>query len=137
MNQAYDNLRYDLAIGAIDFLTDNIKATLVKSSYVVDPTHADLADLGAHVVSGITPQPLFVTAVEPDGFVKANSIVFTGAPTAIMVGAVILYVDRGSGVTELLWYFDSGTGFPLLTTGAGITVDWNGTAANGIVFKIN
>lgn len=134
-NDAYDNLRSEVPIGGVDWLTDSIKATLVDDSYTFDATHTDLADLGSSVVGGITDQDLNVTNVDALGFVEADSITFSGATPATIVQAVVVYVDRGGGTTELLWFFDTGTGFPLTSTGADITVDWNGSAGNGIVWK--
>lgn len=134
-NAAYNNLRSLLPAGGIDFLTDDIKATLVNASYTYDATHVDLADLGANVLGGITNQAINITNVDSVGNVEADSITFSGLTAAQVAKALIVYVDRGGGNTELLWYFDTGAGFPLTTTGADVSVDWNGTAANGTMWK--
>lgn len=134
-NAAYDELRSRLPIGGVDWLTANIKATLVNAGYVYNAGHVGLADLGANVIAGITNQALTVTNVDATGFVSVDSATFSGATAAQTVKAIIVYVDVGGGITYLLWYFDTGTGFPLTTTGADVTVDWNGTAGNGTMWK--
>lgn len=136
MNAPYDNLRADCALGNLDWTADNIKVTLVDETYTYDATHTDLADLGASVVAGITDQAIANIAVDDVGFVTGDSVTIPGATTGQTVQAVIVYVDRGGGLTELLWFFDTGVGFPLTTTGADVAVDWNATAGNGIIFKV-
>lgn len=134
-NAPYDNLRSMLPIAGVDFLTADIKATLVSTGYTYDATHVDLADLGSNVLAGISDQAINFTNVDAFGDVEADSVTFSGATAGPTCKAVIVYVDQGGGVTFLLWYFDTGTGFPLVVTGADITVDWNATAANGIMWK--
>lgn len=134
-NQAYDNQRFYASEGGIDWLTNTIKATLVKPTYIVNSTHDGIADLGANQLAGVTPQTLNVTGISAFGEVNADSLVFTGVTTGQTAKAIVLYVDLGGGVTKLLWYLDIGTGFPLTTTGAAITVDWNASVGNGIVWK--
>lgn len=135
MSNAYDELRSLLPIAGVDWLTDDIKVTLVTDTYVFDATHTDLAALGANVIAGITNQSVNITNVDATGFVSADSVTFSGATAAQTVGGIVVYVDRGGGTTQLLWFFDTGTGFPLTTTGADITVDWNGSAGTGIMWK--
>lgn len=136
-NQFYDSARHDVPAGLMPWLTGTWKATLVNAGYTFDPAHATLADILAFILTGVTDQTLSGQALGPQGQGSANSCAFTGVAAAQIAKAVIVYRDNGGGDTRLLVYLDSGAGFPLTTTGATVSVDWNNTPVNGTVFVVN
>lgn len=135
-NAFYDSARHDYPAGADPWISGTVKATLVNAGYTYNSGHSNLAALGANILSGITDQTLAGKTISGGGTVAANSVTFAGLTAAQTLKAIVLYQDLGGGTTRLIAYFDSGTGFPLTTTGADVTVDWNATAVNGTVFNV-
>lgn len=136
-NAFYTAAKHDFPTGDVQWGLSDIKATLVNAGYTFSAAHTTLADLGANVLAGITNQALTGEAVSAGGVASADSVTFAGVTAAQTLKALILYDDQGGGVTRLIAYFDTGAGFGLTTTGADITVDWNGTPANGTVFTVS
>lgn len=136
-NQFYNVARNDFATAQIDWLTSSAFAVLVDNSYTFDATEADLSAITPAIPSGCTAQALTGTAVTPTGTVSADSSVFAGVASSQTVKAVIIYIDQGAGRFDPVLYYDTGAGFPLVTTGADVTVDWNATALNGTLYSTN
>jgi len=133
-NTFYDQGRLDIVEGNYDWSTAIIKAILLDGTYTYDHTSTILGDLSAHRVAGSTDQTLGGGAVGAGGVASADSVSFTGISAGLTVKGLALYWDAGGGNFPLILYQDTGTGFPLTTTGATITVDWNGTAVHGTVY---
>src|SRR5579862_6563341 len=127
-NLFYDQARHDLSTAQLDLATANIYAVLLVAGYTYSRTDSGLGPITPYLASGMTPQLLTGIAVSSSGNVTADSSVFAGVTSGQTVAAVVLYVDQGAGRFDLLLYYDAGMGFPLVTTGADITVDWNATA---------
>lgn len=136
-NVFYDKAREDFATAQLDWLTTNVFAVLVDASYVFDATETDLTAISAAYLSGMTPQALTGLAVTSTGTVSADSSVFAGVTSGQTAAAVIIYADQGAGRFDPILYYDTGAGFPLTTTGASVTVDWNATALNGTLYSTN
>jgi hypothetical protein len=136
-NAAYNIALQKVPLGSMPWGSGTVKATLVNASYTYSSAHTQYSDISAYVLSGVTDQTLTSNAVDGSGNASADSITFSGVTASQTVQAVIVYFDYGGGVTSLMWYFDTGSGFPLSTTGADITIDWNNTPSNGTVFVVS
>jgi len=111
-----------------------VKCILLDGTYAYDHTSVHLSDVQGHRVAGSTDQVLAGAAVGSGGVASADSVSFTGISSGLTVKGLALYWDAGGGNFFLILYQDTGVGFPLTTTGATITVDWNGTAVHGTVY---
>jgi hypothetical protein len=133
-NAFYDRGKHDIVSNDINWLTDTIKCSLVSSGYTFSAGHTVYSDISGSILSGASDQTLAGKSVDASANAKANSASFSGVSASQTCKAVVVWKDDG-GAGRLLAYFDTGPGFPLTTTGATITVDWNNTASNGVVFQ--
>lgn len=124
----------DVPLGANPPDAGTLTVTLVGTGYTFSPSHTTLADLGSNVLAGVTDQALGTLTITDPGVYSGPSITFSGVTAGQTVKAIILYLDEGGGTTKLIGYFDTGVGFPYVTTGSDITIDWNATAGSGTVY---
>jgi hypothetical protein len=136
----YNKGKTEIMNGGIDLLTSTIRVMLVNSGYVADDAHDDLAD-------GPRTNELSGTGYTADGELLNNKAVTEDDPnnraefdntvdttwTGIDAGtadAAVIYLDSGTDSTSwLIAYIDSG-GFPIVTNGGDLTIQWN---AEGIL----
>lgn len=116
----------------VDLDADNIKASLIDhGTDTPAPTTDDFYnDISAGLVgstsSNFTGKTIGTVAA---GVFDADNITFT-AVSGNSVESVNIYKDTGAGATSnLIAYFDTGTGLPVTPNGGDITVTWN---ASGI-----
>lgn len=133
-NAFYNAAKHDILTGDDPWVSGSVKATLVNAGYTFNIAHTQYSDISGSILSGVTDQSVGGKTVSPSGTAAGNSVTFGGVTAAQTAKAVIIYIDLGGGVTRLIAYFDTGTGFPLTTTGANITIDWNNTPVNGTVY---
>jgi hypothetical protein len=116
----------------IDWLTDDIKAVLIKSTYVFDDTDEFIADLGA-VTNGETANLGTKTSTLGVADAADTSLVATGA---VACNALIVFKDTGADATDLLIaYIDTATGLPFTPSAGGtVNIVWD-SGANRI-FKL-
>jgi len=133
-NAFYDQGRLDIVSANYDWDGAVIKCILLDGTYTYDHTSTILADVQAHRVAGSTDQVLAGAAVGSGGVASADSVSFTGISSGLTVKGLAIYWDAGGGNFYLILYQDTGTGFPLTTTGATVTIDWNSTAVHGTVY---
>lgn len=108
--------------GAVNLMTDTIKAALLPSSYVPDAAHEFLSDLGT--VIG-TDQTLGTKAVT-NGVFSAANLDYGAVAAGSTVGSVALYKDTGNPSTSpLLMQITDVTGFPMGTNGGGLQLQWS------------
>lgn len=113
--------------GDINFVTDTIKVALVKNTYPQNlSTDEFYTSISTYVVG--TPQTLGSKSVTGGKF-DASDTTNTAVTAGDTLEGVVIYKDTGSAATSpLLAYIDVITGFPLLTNGGDITIQWdNGT----------
>ncbi len=135
------NAIYDLARQAflsqspsIDLDTDTIKAMLVKTAQSFSQAHQYVSDLtGSNIVArsaGLSGKS--VTA----GVFDATDVTFT-APTTGQTCLIVIYKDDSSvdASSPLIAWLDTGTGFPVVTSGGDVTIVWDNTSGVKI-FKI-
>ncbi len=123
-NQLYNSARQAFLEGALNWLTANIKVTLVDSAdYTFSQTHDFLDDVpaGARVATSGNLANKTSTA----GVADADDIVFT-AVTGDTAEALIIFADTGTASTSrLIAYIDTVTGFPVTPNGGDIYVTWD------------
>ena len=112
---------------AISLDTDTIKVSLVKNT---DPqnlaTDEFYTAISAYVVG--TTQTLTGKSIV-DGVFDAADPTFPAVTAGDTCEAVVIWKDTGvPGTSPLLAYIDTITGFPLLTNGGDITVQWDNGA---------
>lgn len=120
--------------GAINFLTDTIKACLVSSAYTYSSAHEFVSDLGTRIGTDQTLTGKAVTG----GVFDAADLDFGALAAGNTVKAVALYKDTGNPSTSpLIGYLDSGpsVGLPFATNGGALTVPWNNDAKK--IFRLN
>lgn len=112
---------------SVNWETANIKAVLVKNTYVQDlNTHEFLSDISAYVTS--TPVSLTGKAVS-GRTIDANDVTFTAVPIGDVVEALVFYIDTGTESTSpLLLYIDDAAGFPFTGSGGDQLIQWSNGA---------
>jgi hypothetical protein len=128
-----------ISSGSINWTNDDIKATLVSSSYSPNQQNHQYVNpsLWAHTGSW-TAQTLSSKTVVT-GSAGAANVTFTAVPAPYTINAVALFKANGTNSQsqwQLIAYLDntSITGLPLTGSGADITISWN-TGTNKI-FKL-
>lgn len=131
-NTLFDIGRAHFLGADIDWLADDIKVVLIKSTYVLDQTDEFIADLGA-VLNGETANLGTKTATAGVADAADTSLVAT---SAVACKALILFKDTGADATDLLiGYIDTATGLPF-TPGAGGTVNIVWDSGVNRIFKL-
>lgn len=127
-NSLYDKARESFISQnpSIDMDTDTIKLILLKTAQAFSNAHQFLADITAGNIvatsSALTGKS--VTA----GVFDATDIVFT-TPASGNACNLLLEKDTGSGATSpVIAFIDTGTGLPVTTNGADITVAFDNGA---------
>lgn len=123
-NQFYVKGKEKQIQGQINWLTDTIKAALVKSDYAVNlATHEFLTDLGANVLS--TSQTLSGKSIT-GGVFDADNTTWPTVTAGDTASYVVLFKDTGvAGTSPLLHYMDTIASFPVVTNGADVSVNWD------------
>jgi hypothetical protein len=135
MSNMWNVAKYNMETANFNWTGADWFCALLPSTYtpnfVTDLTAAALisAALNSVLVN------LGTLAVSTAGVLSANSATFTGISSSQTVTAVGVYWNNGSTTFPFL-YMNVGTGLPLSTTGANITVDWNNVAVNGPLFTL-
>lgn len=116
----------------VDLDADTIKVALIDHgtdtpNVVTDDFYNDIsAGLVGSLSSALTTKTIGTVAA---GVFDADNVTFT-AVSGNSVESVNILKDTGAGATsDLIAYFDTGTGLPVTPNGGDITVTWN---ASGI-----
>lgn len=120
----YPSATYRVLTGAINLLTDTIKAALLSDAYVYNSADEYYSDVSANVLG--SPVTLTGKSVANGAF-DADNVAFTGEGTGNTAALVMLYKDTGNPATSPLIqpiYI-----FPYVTDGTGLTVVWNNGAS--------
>lgn len=113
----------------------NIKVVLLDTTlYTVDAVNHDFLDdipSGARVS---TSPNLTGVVVSTDGQMDADDPTFT-AVTGATCSALAAYHDTGTASTsELFFYFDTLSGFPIVPNGSNVVLNWNNGA--GLIWQL-
>lgn len=129
-NKMYPKGKEHFALGDINWNSDTIKVVLVTAGYTPNFTTDEfLSDIpgGDRVATSGALASKSATA----GVLNAAAEVLTGVSGSV-VTQVVVFKDTGvAGTSELLLYWDTGTGLPLTPNGGDVTVNWD-TGANKI-----
>jgi hypothetical protein len=126
-NALYGKGKEKLLTAAINISSDTIKAALVSSAYTPNlATDEFYTTISGSVLN--TPQTLASKTITL-GVVDAADILYTAVTSGSTAKAVVIYKDTGvAGTSPLLAYIDTITGFPLLTNGGDIVIQWDNGA---------
>lgn len=123
-NALYNKGKEKILSGLIDFLSDTIKVALIKNDYAQNLAFDEFYTTIAASVLG-TPQTLASKTVT-NGVFDAADVTFAAVPLGSTTEGVVIYKDTGDNATSpLLAYIDTITGFPLITTGGDVIVQWD------------
>lgn len=126
-NALYNKGKEKMLTGSVNFLSDTIKVALVKNDYVQNLTFDEFYTAISASVLG-TPQTLASKTVT-NGVFDAADVTFAAIPLGSTTEGVVIYKDTGDNATSpLLAYIDTITGFPLITTGGDVIVQWDNGA---------
>jgi hypothetical protein len=121
-NKWYPKGLQHFAQGDVAFLTDTIKVALIATAYTFSASDEFVTALGANIVARSSA---LGTKTTTNGVLNAASPVIS-AVTGSTVSYVVLYKDTGSDATsELLVYWDTGTGIPLTPNGGDVSVNFD------------
>lgn len=129
----YDKGREGFLDGSIDWDTDDIRAVLLRSSYVFNAAHDFIDDITTANENGRTAALGSKTATSGVADAADTSLTATAAAAC---NAVALFKHTGSDATaRLIAYIDNMTGLPF-TPGVGQTVNivWDNGANK--IFKL-
>jgi hypothetical protein len=126
-NAIYAKGKEKMLSGAINYLTDTIRVALIRNDYPQNlATDEFFTSISAHVLN--TPQTLGGKSVT-NGVFDASDATFTAVTAGSTSEGVVIYKDTGSAATSpLLLYIDVITGFPLVTNGGDIVIQWDNGA---------
>lgn len=114
-------------LAQVNFDTDTIKARLVKNTYAQNLSTDEFIS-SVTEITGSTDQTLANPSVT-NGVFDADDITFTAVPAGETSEGVVIYKDTGvAGTSPLLMYIDTITGFPLVTNGGNVVIQWDNGA---------
>lgn len=132
-NVLFDSGREGFLDGSIDWDTDDIRAMLVRSTYIFDVADVFLADLGA-VDNG---RSAALTGKTKTGGVADADDTSVVATAAVACNAIIVFKHTGADATaRLIGYIDTPTsGLPVTPAASqGVNILWNNGANK--IFKL-
>ena len=121
------------ATSAISLDTDTITACLIINTYgqnlSTDEFYTSISAYLAGGASATMNTQTLASKTVTDGVFDAADITFPAVTAGATCEAVVLWKDTGvAGTSPLLAYIDTITGFPLLTNGGDVTVQWDNGA---------
>jgi hypothetical protein len=129
-NAMYNIGKFNLESALVDWTGSVWYAALVSSSYSVNlATDTTKAAFNSDILG--TPALLSGLSISSSGQISANDPVFSGISSGTICSYIVVYYDNGSGTTFPFLYYDTGAGIPLTSTGAPITISWNGVVGSG------
>jgi len=126
-NAIYAKGKEKFLSGDIDLISGTIKVSLVKNTYPQNlATDEFYSDISAYVLS--TNQTLGGKSVT-GGVFDGGDVTYPAVTAGDTSEGVVIWLDTGvAGTSPLLFYIDTITGFPLLTNGGDISVQWDNGA---------
>jgi len=123
------NTSYPLGMQAalsagVNLPSATVKAYLIANSYTYDGTDQYVADWGTTIGTAQTLASKSIT----NGIFDADDVDF-GAIASGTIKAVGIAIDTGNTSTSpVLFYFDTGSGLPLVANGGNVNIPWNNGA---------
>ncbi len=124
MSYLYTKAKEKILSGQINLASDTLKVALVSDGYVANAaTHEFLTALNGFTIG--TAQAL-TGATVTNGVFDAADVAWSAVPVGSTAAGVVIYKDTGNPDTSpLLVMINYITGFPLVTNGGDITVQWD------------
>lgn len=145
----YNEAKYSLAVGTLDLSTDTVKAMLVTTGYIVDPTHAFVNDgtlvapnqfevAGTGYVAGWggsgRREVLNKSVIRDTGVFRVrlfgDDLLWNLLNVGVVGGLILLREGAASDTDSLLIGYCNEGGFPVSTDGGELQVRWH---INGIL----
>lgn len=126
-NMLYTKAKEKLMQGQLNLLTDDIRVAIVSNAYIQSMTTDEfLAEVDDHILG--TPMALTGRSITGGAF-DGDDLNFTGIASGATTEGVVIYKHTGDPATSpLIYYADTVTGFPMLTSGGDIEVRWDNGA---------
>ena len=126
-NMLYNKAKEKILQGQINLLTDDIRVAIVSNAYVQSMTTDEfLSAVSANILG--TPMALTGRSITGGAF-DGDDLNFTGIASGATTEGVVIYKDTGNPATSpLIYYADTVTGFPMLTSGGAVEVRWDNGA---------
>jgi hypothetical protein len=126
-NALYVKGKEKILSGAINMPADTLKVILVKNNYPQNlATDEFLTDVSAYRLNA--DQLLGAKSVAA-GVFDAGDSTYSAVAAGDTSEGVVIYKDTGvPGTSPLIAYIDTITGFPLVTNGGDITIQWDNGA---------
>ncbi len=119
----------------VDWVNDDIRCMLVKTSYSFLQSHEFVSDIGgANEV--VRSGAMSGKAVADEGTFDANDVTFTSVPSSETVGGVVIFSNEGGAdsARRLLVFLDTISGIPFTTDGDDVQIVWDDLANK--IFKM-
>lgn len=126
-NEFYAKGKEKVLTAAINWLTDDIRVALVRNTY---PQNLATDEFYTSISTYVVNTPISLTGKSiTNGIYDANDANFVAVAAGDTLEGVVLYKWTGSAATSpLLIYVDTITGFPLVTNGSDVLVQWDNGA---------
>lgn len=126
-NSLYTHAKQSLLEGGIAWLTDTIKAALVKVAYTPDVANDQFfSTISANVVG--TPVAL-ASKTTTGGVADAADVTFTAVPGVNTINYIVIYKDTGTAATSpLIALIDTATNLPVTSNGGDLEVLWSSSS---------
>jgi hypothetical protein len=135
-NTAYAYAKSLMATAAFNWTGSSFYLVLCSSSYVPNfATDSTYAAFSPYILAGGAAAVLSGLAVSSGGVLSANSVTCTGYTTGNVATWIVCYYNPSSPQYPV-FACNVGTGLPYTTTGANITIDWNGASPSGPIFTL-
>lgn len=123
-NMLYTKAKEKLMQGQLNLLTDDIRVAIVSNTYIQSMTTDEfLSSVEAHILGA--PMALTTRSITGGSF-DGDNLNFTGIASGATTEGVVIYKHTGNSATSpLIFYADTVTGFPMLTSGGAIEVRWD------------
>jgi hypothetical protein len=134
-NALYDSARESFLSGDLDWLSDNIKVSLVEGYTPDTSTHDFLDDVTGAGGTLVATSGNLTSKTATDGVADADDVTLSEVPAGDPCDHLVIYKDTGTpGTSNLIAVIDTATGLPLTPNGGDVTIAWD-SGANKI-FKL-
>jgi hypothetical protein len=134
-NALYDSARESFLSGDLDWLSDNIKVSLVEGYTPDTSTHDFLDDVTGAGGTLVATSGNLASKTATDGVADADDVTLSEVPAGDPCDHLVIYKDTGTpGTSNLIAVIDTATGLPLTPNGGDVTIAWD-SGANKI-FKL-
>jgi hypothetical protein len=128
-NGMYNAGKLAMESGYFNWTAVDWYVALVNASYTANLATDTVESIFAADVVG-SAQLMSGNSLSSSPILVSNTLTFTGISSSLTVKSIVVYYNDGTH-DFLAFYYDTGTGLPLTTTGANVTIDWNGTTPAG------